>query len=72
MLVSKDDDMFPASLTGQIVVYAAIVSVTRTVCTASAGNAEMANVSVAAGQLDTVGAQLITVFTCVATTVRVV
>lgn len=61
MLVKMDWEREEAAVTGQMVVYSAIVLVVRTVCTASVPNAEIAAVSVAAGQLVIVGAHEMTV-----------
>lgn len=67
-----EEDSEEAAVTGQMVVYWAIVSVTMTVDTAPEGRAEMALLSDAAGQLVTVGAQEMTVRMVVASTVSVV
>lgn len=72
MLVKMDCDKEEAAVTGQMVVYSAMVLVVRIVWTASDPNAEMAEVSVAAGQFVTVGAHEMTVLTWVAATVIVV
>lgn len=71
-LEAIEEDSEDAAVTGQIVVYWAIVSVTMTVETAPEGRAEMALLSDAAGQLVTVGAQEMTVRIVVASTVSVV
>lgn len=71
-LEAIEEDSEEAAVTGQIVVYWAIVSVTITVETAPEGRAEMALLSEAAGQLVIVGAQEMTVRMVVASTVSVV
>lgn len=72
MLVKIDWEREEAAVTGQMVVYSAMVLVVRIVCTASVPKAEIAEVSVAAGQFVIVGAHEITVLTWVAATVMVV
>lgn len=71
-LDAMEEDREEAAVTGQMVVYWAIVSVTTIVWTAPGGRAEMALLSDAPGQLVTVGAQEMTVRTVVASTVSVV
>jgi len=71
-LDAMEEDSEEAAVTGQIVVYWAMVSVIITVETAPEGRAEMALLSDAAGQLVTVGAQEMTVRIVVASTVSVV
>lgn len=72
MLVRIDRERDEAAVTGQIVVYSAIVLVVRTVWTASDGSAEIAELSVAAGQFVIDGAHEIIVLTWVAAMVMVV
>lgn len=72
MLVKIDWEREEAAVTGQMVVYSAMVLVVKIVCTASVPSAEMAEVSVAAGQFVIVGAHEMTVLTWVAATVIVV
>lgn len=61
MLVRIDEESACAAVTGQMVVYSAIVSVTTTVETAPLPRDEMAATSLAAGQLVTVAAHEMTV-----------
>lgn len=76
MLVKMEEEREEASVTGQIVVYTAIVLVVTTVWTASVprleARLEIAAVSPAPGQLVTDGAHEMTVWMVVAATVRVV